>query len=338
MFYSCFQGCSSLQILNFRNQLKYVGESCFKECDSLIEIDFSYMYKIPPNCFRSFGKDKINLLNNANIKTICKEAFMESSIAEFVCPENLIIIEEYAFAKCSLLKSFKFNEKISIISDYSFSGVGLEELFIPNSLKSITPYSFRNSNSIRFNFSEGGHPIYYVENNCFMNKNDGLIFIIEKRGSVFEIPNNVKMISSSVLSKYDYYQFVINSDTHDSTFLNFSDYLIKLCITSPNYAKHLNEDCLLKIYDKNNADRYAKEGEYEPTYKLNNNLYMNDSFSYIYETITESTFAYYVNQSLPFLQDLNAFSIFHSVLLVLVSLLSVVIIILSIIALKITHE
>lgn len=114
-------------------------------------------------------------------------------------------------------------------------------------------------------------------------------------------------------------------------------YNSKICVKPPSSSNE-PDNCILEISDENNIDRYEKEGEYEPTYKLNNNLYMNDSFSYIYETITESTFAYYVNQSLPFLQDLNAFSIFHSVLLVLVSLLSVVIIILSIIALKITHE
>ncbi|EAX99786.1 surface antigen BspA-like [Trichomonas vaginalis G3] len=335
----CFQGCYSLQRLDFNNKLVIVQEGCFQECRSLVDVDFSLLYKIPEKCFKLCEMERINLHMSGNMKTISQEAFMDSKLVEFICPENLMIVEEYTFSNCTSLKNFKFNDKIAKICDSSFSSVGLDELFIPNSLMNINTSSFRDSPFIQFKFSEEGHPVYYVEGNCFMNKTGGLMFILYRNGSSYEIPNHVKIISKESIMDAKYYQFVINSDTTDSSFLYFSDYHLRICVTTPNYVSYSKEDCQMKIYDRNNVDRYAKEGPYEPTYKLNNNLYMEDSFLHVYESITDSTQdAYNVNQSLPFLESLNSYSSLLAVLVSLVSVLLVVIIILSIIALKITHE
>lgn len=96
------------------------------------------------------------------------------------------------------------------------------------------------------------------------------------------------------------------------------------------------DNCLMEISHENNTGRYAKEGDYEPTYKLSNSLYLGDSFLHIQEYITDTTRYYNDNQSLPFLENIRIYSAFHVVLLVFVSFLSVIIIILSIIALKVT--
>lgn len=333
----CFHGCASFQRLDFNNQLRIVNESCFEECNSLVDVDLSQLLIIPPLCFKKCGQSRIDLHLGDNLKLISMEAFMCSKIVEFNCPPNLKIIDDYAFANCTSLTSFIFNDKIMKICDCTFENVGLSEILIPNSLRHINRTSFKNSYNINFKFSEGGHPVYYIENNCFMNKTGGLMFFLSEKGSLYEILETVKAISADTLINSKYYRIVVNSDKSDGRFLKI-DRLFNLCITTASYAPGTKEDCSMDISDVNNVDRYAKEGEYEPTYKLDNRLYLGPTFLHIYEQITDATTYENVNQSLPFL-EVNGFnSTIHIVLLAFVSILSVIIIILSVIDLKFIHE
>ena len=262
---------------------------------------------------------------------------MDSQIVEFICPENLIIIDEYAFSNCTSLINFKFNEKIRKICYCSFYNVGITELYIPNSLIDINTTSFQKSSHIEFKFSSEGHPIYYVENDCFMNKTGGLMFILWKKRSLFELPSKVKVIGRDGILDLPISKLIINSDISDSEFFDVR-YISNICIKSPSYITHSIEDWRMDISDENNIDRYAKEGKYEPTYKLSNSLYIGESYFHIDEQITSSTVYDYANQSLPFLENYRTYSSIHVILLVFISILTVIILILSIISLKITHE
>lgn len=200
----CFHGCISLQRLDFKNELEIVEESCFQDCQSLVEVNLSQLYSIPKSCFKGNLQSQLNLHMGTNLRIINEEAFMDTKITEFICPENLIIIEAYAFSNCTELINFKLNENIQRLEGYSFYNVGIRELYIPDSIEYINSTSFCNSTHIEFKFSEGGHPIYYVENDCFMNKTGGLMFVLWKKGSVFEIPQNVKIISNEAIKSSNF--------------------------------------------------------------------------------------------------------------------------------------
>lgn len=113
---------------------------------------------------------------------------MDTKITEFICPENLIFIKAFAFSNCTDLINFRFNEKIRSLGECTFYNVGISELYIPNSMVYINSTSFCNSTQIEFKISEDGHPIYYIENDCFMNKTGGLMFVLWRKDGIFEIP------------------------------------------------------------------------------------------------------------------------------------------------------
>ena len=178
LYAHCFHGCLNLQKFDFNKRLVTVDNSCFEKCISLQDVNLSQLNKIPENCFKLCGQGQINLHLSDNLRSISNGAFEYSSIQEFICPKNLIFIGEGAFANCTKLHIFKFNHKIFEIGPRSFYNVSIIELLIPDSLRIINPSSFSNSNNIQFKFSESGHPTFFIENDCFMNKSGGLIFII----------------------------------------------------------------------------------------------------------------------------------------------------------------
>jgi len=57
-------------------------------------------------------------------------------------PENLRIIDRWAFQKCIELNTVEFNSRLETISDYAFNQTAIKELNFPVSLASIGKYSF----------------------------------------------------------------------------------------------------------------------------------------------------------------------------------------------------
>ncbi|EAX99251.1 surface antigen BspA-like [Trichomonas vaginalis G3] len=330
LFSHCFHGCFSLQNLNFNNKIELVDFSCFEKCISLIDIDLSQLTEISESCFRFCSQERINLHLSDKLRSISKNAFENSKIVEFICPRNLMYIGDYAFSYCIELKIFKFNDKIAQIGNKTFNYAGFDEIFIPDSLRIIQPTSFCNQHYIQFTFSEGGHPKFYVENDCFMNKAGELVFIIRGDKVVFELPPNVKIFGTGSINESNYNRIVVKSDISDSHLLYSEEDKSKLCVKSFS-----NNSCNFNISDVNNIERYAKEGEYEPTYKLSNNLYIKDSFIHISEYITDSSYYEYLPQkSFIFNENSRLNSILEVILSVFVSFLLIIIMILAIIALK----
>ncbi len=82
----------------------------------------------------SFGK---------NIKTIATSAFEDCSGLEYISPlAGVAEIYPYAFSYTIKLKNITFSDNLINIGEYAFSGSGLEEVNIPDSVKMISFKAF----------------------------------------------------------------------------------------------------------------------------------------------------------------------------------------------------
>lgn len=284
----CFCGCTSLQTLAFKNELFIVGAGCFMDCASLKDVNLSRLAMIPYQCFK-YSPANINLHLSESLQYIEDEAFMESKIQEFHCPTNLLNISDYAFFNCTELRTFEFNENIRAIGHLTLSYTSISELLIPNSLVSINVSSFVGS-EIDFKFKDGGHPLYYVEGNCFMNKSRGLMFIIKNQRNYFEVPSTVKLIDDRTFQETLIYKVVVTPEKNDINLLeNISDSYI-ICQNGKMYPyTNIYMDCRKIIWDYNNPARYAKEGEYGPTYKIDQNIIEGNEIFYYDDQYTHIT-------------------------------------------------
>ena len=82
-----FEKCSNLQSIILSNTLEEIGGGCFSHCSSLAEIELP-----------------------ASLKTIGNSAFAYSGLLNITIPENITLIETYAFACCDSLSGITVSE------------------------------------------------------------------------------------------------------------------------------------------------------------------------------------------------------------------------------------
>lgn len=84
--------------------------------------------------------------NEASGKLVLKigeKAFWgNTALKNIKLPENLRLIDRYAFQKCSSLQTVEFNPRLETIEDYAFAQTALVELKLPVSLAYIGKYTF----------------------------------------------------------------------------------------------------------------------------------------------------------------------------------------------------
>lgn len=326
----CFYGCESLQELTFNNELYFVDCGCFMNCLSLTNIDLTRVSAIYKQCFKSTA-DKLYVQLSTPLKIIDDEAFMDSGIKEFHCQDNLEIINKMAFCNCFSLKTFEFNENIKSIGFKTFSNTAITELFIPNSLMFIDLACFVGS-EIDFKFSSEGHPLFYVENDCFMNIAKGLMFVTKNTDKYFEIPSTVKLIVDESFQNRNIYKVVVDPLKFGVDIKNYIQNSRIFCDKDDIY-----QDCRNIVSDVNNPDRYNKEGEYDPTYKIDNNIFdVKSDWPYVSELVTglNDHNLFFQNKSLPFVDNFDNFGNLHAALIAIIAIVSTLITILSIVILN----
>ena len=167
-----FSGCLNLRDINIPNSVTKIGESAFKGCRSLTSIFI-------PNCVTEIGqfvfKGCFNL-TEFNSKLASEDgrclivdkkiiAFAPAGLTEYIIPNGVVEIGEYAFEGCSLttidipisvtkigkyafsdcfnLKSIDIPNGVTEIEDFAFNGCfNLTSVNIPNSVIKIGEYAF----------------------------------------------------------------------------------------------------------------------------------------------------------------------------------------------------
>ena len=133
-----FRGCTGLTSVIIPESVTNIGTNAFYGCSNLNEA------KVIVTDFSSFCNNHIMHsffygLTNSNISLIDAEG---NEIKEFVIPEDVTSIGNYAFSKCSGLTSVTIPESVTSIGSSAFAGCKLEKVFAYNPLTKIASDSF----------------------------------------------------------------------------------------------------------------------------------------------------------------------------------------------------
>ena len=111
---SVFAGCSSLENITIPESVVSIASSALNGCKSLQSINVSNNNKnyISENGIL-FNKSKTEIIKYPNGKM---------DIQEYIIPEGIIGIGEYAFSRCSYLKSIIIPESVTSIGENAFEG------------------------------------------------------------------------------------------------------------------------------------------------------------------------------------------------------------------------
>ncbi|MBO7198433.1 MAG: leucine-rich repeat domain-containing protein [Alistipes sp.] len=144
-----FSGCLNLRDINIPNSVTKIGESAFKGCRSLTSIFI-------PNCVTEIGqfvfKGCFNL-TEFNSKLASEDgrclivdkkiiAFAPAGLTEYIIPNGVVEIGEYAFEGCSLT-TIDIPISVTKIGKYAFSDcINLRSIDIPNGVTEIEDFAF----------------------------------------------------------------------------------------------------------------------------------------------------------------------------------------------------
>ena len=173
-----FFHCTKLKSVIFEGDNVEMGYECFSACKSLRQIKLPKMTHIPYRCF--YG----------------------AALEEVIFPNNLIVIDAYAFGLCNF-KKLDFPESLKSIGSYAFTCGG--------HLKTI---DFKNVEHLGDGAFQGceidelkvGKTIELIPCRCFNNCNLKNVEILEtiRRGAPYEYWRDI--------IKLDYYSFSQNPD------------------------------------------------------------------------------------------------------------------------------
>ena len=202
-----FYYCGNLQHISLPKNVTSIGNYAFKYCINLNSIAIS-------NCVIRIGKDaffscpslnsvyitdltawcNIEFLNNSS-NPLCegKLYLNDKAVTDLVVPDNVTVINDYVFHRCSSLESVNIGEHVTLMGRYAFYGCkNLDSVTIGNGLTSISDYTFSNCESLTSfvvpdNITSIGEKAFY---NC-----DALTSII--------IPDNVTSVGGGAFSDCD---------------------------------------------------------------------------------------------------------------------------------------
>ncbi|MBR2846435.1 MAG: leucine-rich repeat protein, partial [Solobacterium sp.] len=172
IYRNAFEGCTSLNEVYLNEGIRYIDDQAFKGCASLTDFVF-------PSTFESAGEKLFEgctalevIMLNDNLETISKGMFagMKSAV-EISVPASVKVIEENAFADSDIVSIEFEGDDIETIGAYAFrncnnlevlhvpsvevipagffSGTGLKEVSIPESVKEIKETAFQGAVSLQ---------------------------------------------------------------------------------------------------------------------------------------------------------------------------------------------
>ena len=207
-----FYGCTSLKkaTINCDN----IGESIFKGCTSLSDLDFSInMDYIPPSTFSGCSSLKEFEFSD-KITAIGRGAFGGTGFENVVIPEHITVINNNAFGRCNNLKSIRFPETIEFMGNAVVTMCeNLVSANIPDSVAHSVKDLYKDCKSLTdLDCSELTLEIYYstygtpwrekIEQDTEFFILDGTLIKYNGNDKNVVIPDNVKTISGDAFKKF----------------------------------------------------------------------------------------------------------------------------------------
>ena len=165
----------------------YIGQSAFKECDNLSEIDFSSaksLDTIGNGAFSHCSSLESLTIPDGTVKHIKDGAFGVCSLRELYLGEGLLSISRAAFQANQMLETVTIPASL--------------EDFAPNSSEYYTPFYL--CSSMKEIKVASGSEYYYVQDNILYEQKDGKILLAycpqNRAGTSLTIPSGVNIIKS----------------------------------------------------------------------------------------------------------------------------------------------
>ena len=161
---SAFADCTSLSSVILRNSITFISKDAFKNCSNLVKSAY-------PNTISNPFSTGIAIAYNPNKAIIEDGVIYESGSRllfvpcdikeEYLIPETIKSIGEYAFAYCKGLTSVGLPNSASTIGEYAFKGcTGLSEVSLPASVSALGDYAFQDCSALtRFRMEDGSQPL-----------------------------------------------------------------------------------------------------------------------------------------------------------------------------------
>ena len=137
--------------ITFSNNLKYIGQGAFANCEELTEIVLpTTLEQIDASAFENCSKLAIISFNSTKgLTTINDRAFANTtSLKSIILPEGLKVIGQSCF-ESSAIESITLPSSLNTINDSSFENcTSLKSITIPNAISYLGHKAFKNASSL----------------------------------------------------------------------------------------------------------------------------------------------------------------------------------------------
>lgn len=160
---------SQLASVLISDSVKVIGDEAFSRCSKLKRIIIpGSVNKIGNGAF-SYCTSLKEVIINEGLSRLGQNAFCGcTELTSVIIPDTVTDIGYQAFCDCSALKTMCLPSNLSTIEGYVFFYSGIENLYIPEGVKSIEPMAFCGVENIEYHGSVPNGP-YYEEEYTYWN-------------------------------------------------------------------------------------------------------------------------------------------------------------------------
>lgn len=185
---NAFKGCTALEKVKLGEGVTEICAYAFSDCTALKEIEFpSGVTEIRNEAFKGCtGLTQVTIPDG--VKTLGEYAFEGcTALSRVHLGNNLERILCGAFKGCGALTKITLPQSLVKVDLHAFAKSGIEEVYIPKSVKDIGRAPFLNCGNLKKIEADAENPHLAVKDNCIVSKTGGVLYAAFGK---FTLPND----------------------------------------------------------------------------------------------------------------------------------------------------